>query len=447
MPAVPPRSLLALATATALLLGGVPALAAELPAPAAADPGAPAPEPGASAPGGRPGSAPGGVLSGGATIDGAPAAPPAAPAGAAAAAADPRAGEPSAPGSSAGRTGTAAAAPVTTLAHVEEAFRIVNEHRGQARRAPLAYNSALSRTAQRWAETMAAARAPLSNPDPWSGAPAGGTRMDQYYGKGEFTGTFAGTDAVQALTHWLLDFYPRNGTDQFARDLTHVGIGVAHVPTTGPDGPGWETYLTLYYYAYPAGQAVPGTWADPESGWQAPVPTAHPVGGAIGSRWARMGGEAVVGAPTTPERGGLAEGGVYQQFARAGRTTTIYWAPGHGAWPLENWTAIGRKWIAAGREHTHGLPVIEERSLPGGAWQMFRRGTNVYKVLWSPGAGARIVQENSAIGQRWKAAGYERGYGFPVTDEYRWGTEVRQRFSGGHTVHWSSVTKRVWVTR
>ena len=45
------------------------------------------------------------------------------------------------------------------------------------------------------------------------------------------------------------------------------------------------------------------------------------------------------------------------------------------------------------------------------------------------------------------AAGHERGYGYPVTDEYRSGTEVRQRFSKNFTVHWSSVTGRTWVTR
>ena len=78
---------------------------------------------------------------------------------------------------------------------------------------------------------------------------------------------------------------------------------------------------------------------------------------------------------------------------------------------------------------------------------MFRSGATVHKVLWSPRTGAKAVKENSAIGQRWKSAGYERGYGYPSTDEYRYGSEVRQRFSNGYTVHWSSITKRTWVTR
>ncbi|MFI7480857.1 CAP domain-containing protein [Kocuria sp. M1R5S2] len=346
-----------------------------------------------------------------------------------------------------GPVGAAAATHPTTVAHVAEAFRIVNDHRSQAKRAPLAYNTELSRNAQRWADAMAAAGKEMSNPDPWAGAPAGGIRMDQYYGRGQFTGAFAGADAVEALTHYLLDFYPRNGTDQFARDLTHLGIGVSHVATSGPAGPGWQTYVTLYYYAYPAGQTVPGTYAKPVEGAVpgSAVP-AYGVRGAIGNKWAQLGGTTGVGAPIMAERGGLAEGGVYQEFRRAdGRRSTIYWSPSHGANVIHNTASIGRKWIAAGREHNFGLPSTDERGISGGAYQVFTRQGRGTKVLWSPGAGSRAVKEYGAIGRAWKAAGHERGYGFPVTDEYPHGAEVRQRFSNGYTVHWSAG--RTWVTR
>lgn len=341
----------------------------------------------------------------------------------------------------------AAASPPATVADVSEAFSIVNDHRRQAYRAPLAYNSALSRNAQQWADAMASARRAMPNPDPWAGAPAGATRMDQYYGKGVFTGTFAGPDAVEAIVHYLLDFYPRNGTDQFARDLTHLGIGVSHVATSGSGGPGWETYVTVAFYAYPAGASVPGTSATP-AGADVP-PSAVPgytVGGAIGTRWARMGGTTGVGSPIMNERGGLAEGGVYQEFRRAdGRRSTIYWSPTHGAHAIHNTASIGKKWIASGREHNFGLPATDERALPGGAYQVFARAGRGTKVLWSPGTGSHAVKEYGAIGRQWKAAGHERGYGFPSTDEYRYGAEVRQRFSNGYTVHYASG--RTWVTR
>ncbi|MHC5558883.1 S-layer homology domain-containing protein [Kocuria sp. U4B] len=241
------RSVLAVATAAALVLGGAPAApAAELPAPAASEPG----------------TAPAGALSGGRSVGGVPADLPAELPGGRAAAA---------PEGSGGPGAAAAATPLpTTVQQITEVFDIVNDHRRQGNRAPLAYNTALSRNAQQWAESMAGARTPLYNPGPYTGAPAGALRMDQYYGKGEFTGTFAGPDAVEAITHYLLDFFPRNGTDQFARDLTHLGIGVASVPTTGPAGPGWETYVTIYFYAYPAGKHVPGTYARPADGFVPP---------------------------------------------------------------------------------------------------------------------------------------------------------------------------------
>ena len=57
------------------------------------------------------------------------------------------------------------------------------------------------------------------------------------------------------------------------------------------------------------------------------------------------------------------------------------------------------------------------------------------------------MKENSAIGREWKAAGSERGYGYPTTGEYRYGTEVRQKFSKNFTVHYSTTTKRTWATR
>ncbi|WP_298584851.1 CAP domain-containing protein [uncultured Kocuria sp.] len=424
------RTALVVSTAFALLLGGVPAaLAAPTPPP---EPPRLSGPPELSGPAGAPAPR----LSGGSAGDVAPASPAEVPEA------------PAAGGLAAGGLAGAAAAGAhpTTVEDITEAFEIVNDHRSQARRAPLVYNTALSRNAQQWAETMAGARKESRNPDPWAGAPSGGVRMDQYYGKGVFTGAFEGVDAVEALAHYLLDFYPREGTDQFARDLTHLGIGVSHVATSGSDGPGWETYLTIYYYAYPAGQAVPGTFPTPAQGFVPPVTApAHTVRGAIGTKYHRLGGAAVLGEPTMSERGGLVHGGVYQQFRKGTRTTTIYWAPGYGAMAVKNYGSIGRKWIGAGREHNFGLPATDERPATGGAYQVFRRDGRSTQVMWSPGTGSRAIKLYGAIGRAWKAAGRERGYGFPVTDEYRYGAEVRQRFSKGYTVHYAAG--RTWATR
>ncbi|MEX5269754.1 CAP domain-containing protein [Kocuria sabuli] len=439
------RTALAVSTAAALLLGGLPpALAApSAPAeivPAESAPAGPAPTGTALPEALPPAGAPAALLDGGSAGEAAPVPAAADAAGQAAgqAAGPPGAGEPAG--------AAAAGAHPTTVEQITEAFKVVNDHRSQARRAPLVYNSALSRNAQQWAETMARNGKELRNPDPWAGVPAGAVRMDQYYGRGEFTGAFAGVDAVEALTHYLLDFYPRNGTDQFARDLTHLGIGVSHVATSGPGGPGWETYLTVYFYAYPPGQSVPGTSATPAGAFVPPVSTpSYSVRGAIGTKYHRLGGAAVLGEPTMNERGGLIEGGAYQAFRKGTRTTTIYWAPANGALAVKNYGSIGRKWVAAGREHSYGLPVTDERPVTGGAYQVFRRDGRSTMVMWSPATGSRAIKQYGAIGRAWKAAGSERGWGFPVTDEYRHGAEVRQRFAKGYTAHYAAG--RTWVTR
>jgi hypothetical protein len=254
---IPGRALLALLVTASLALGAVPAAGAAEPDGGPTGSSAARPLQADALSGGSAAASPGGGTGGAAAVD------PAEASDASDAAA-----------ASAAATAATGSLP-TTAVQVAEAFRIVNDHRRQASRAPLAYNSALSATAQRWADTTASARTPLESPVPFRDVPAGAHRMDQYFGKGEFTGRFAGADAVEAITHYLLDFFPRNGTDQFARDLTHVGIGVSSVATTGPAGPGWETYVTIWFYAYPAGQAVPGTSTDPLQAfvppWAAPA--------------------------------------------------------------------------------------------------------------------------------------------------------------------------------
>ena len=63
-----------------------------------------------------------------------------------------------------------------------------------------------------------------------------------------------------------------------------------------------------------------------------------------------------------------------------------------------------------------------------------------------PATGPKAVKETGGIGGAWKRAGFERGWGWPVTDEYRSGGEVLQRFSNGVTAHWTPQ-RGVWTTR
>lgn len=191
--------------------------------------------------------------------------------------------------------------------------------------------------------------------------------------------------------------------------MTVVGIGLTYVDgSLSGSGAGWRLVGTVTSYGYPQGKgpsdistSVNGSLLGGVATQSRPAAPAAPsapqtvggytIKGAIQGRYHALGGGARVGTPIMNERGGLINGGVYQSF----RT-------------------------------------------PNGVG---------HKFMWSPATGARAIVETGAIGNAWKRAGYERGWGYPVTDEYRAGTEVQQRFSNGYVAHWSSVTKRTWVTR
>ncbi|MFI7481848.1 hypothetical protein ACH9EU_05455 [Kocuria sp. M1R5S2] len=158
------------------------------------------------------------------------------------------------------------------------------------------------------------------------------------------------------------------------------------------------------------------------------------VGGAIGAKYTAGGGHAVYGAPTSPER--ALHGGAYQVFRKAGKGTKFLWSPATGAHTVKEYGAIGRAWMRADYERGWGWPATDERGVPGGVYQVFVRDGRATKVLWSPATGAHAVKEYGAIGRAWVRAGYERGWGWPLTDEYHVGGEVRQRFSRGVTAHY-----------
>jgi len=171
----------------------------------------------------------------------------------------------------------------------------------------------------------------------------------------------------------------------------------------------------------------------------------YSVRGGIASIYNKTGGAARWGQPVSAEKA-AAYGGVYQQFSRNGVPATAYWHPATGAHMLRNTSSIGGKFISAGRERGYGFPITEERSVPGGAYQVFRTPSGqTTKVMWTPQHGPHAVKEFGAIGKRWSQAGMERGLGFPTTDEYRRGDEIRQTFSRGYMIGYNSKTGQVRV--
>ncbi|WP_367402314.1 GH25 family lysozyme [Kocuria marina] len=175
--------------------------------------------------------------------------------------------------------------------------------------------------------------------------------------------------------------------------------------------------------------------------------TGYSVAGGIGAIYRATGGAAKWGTPVGPEAN-AANGGRYQEFVRNGVKSTAYWHRTTGGHMVRNTSSIGGKFIGAGRERGYGFPITEERSLAGGAYQVFRTPSGKStKLMWSPRTGSRAIKEYGAIGQRWAKSGMERGLGYPTTDEYRAGYEIRQQFSNGYVIGYNTVYGGTRISR
>lgn len=338
----------------------------------------------------------------------------------------------------------------TRAADAQKLLDLINTHRKAKGLAPVKYSATVSGIAQGESDRLTRQEV-INHTDTF----LEDSRAGAWNAAGEIHAVSWQGSVTELMTWW-------KGSTAHNKVLTDpkmsvIGIGLTYVDgSLAGNKQGWKLVGTVTSYGYAAGRA-PADARSSVGSAPAATPTTAPtttpitssgyaVRGGIGNQYRALGGAAVFGEPIAHERGGLVGGGALQSFARS---TTFYWSPSTGAWPVRFTGAIGQKFAAAGYERGYGYPAAQERGglTGGGAYQVFRSGANVHKILWSPRTGAKVVKENSAIGQKWKAAGYERGYGYPATDEYRYGSEVRQRFSNGYTVHWSSITKRTWVTR
>ncbi|MFI7484340.1 CAP domain-containing protein [Kocuria sp. M1R5S2] len=353
-------------------------------------------------------------------------------------------------------TGTLSAAPAaaaaadiltvgtgTRAADAQQLLDLINAHRKAKGLSPVKYSATLSQIAQGQSDRLVREEV-VDHTDDFMTDPRAGS----WDAVGEVHAVSWKVSVAELMDRWKNS--PAHHKILTDARMEVVGIGLTYVDgSLAGNKQAWRLAGTVASYGYPDGKAPADTRTTVPAGdttvqTSPAVDSGYPVQGAIGRTYRALGGAPVFGEPTGYERGGLPGGGALQSFARG---STFYWSPGTGASPVNLRSAVGQKFAWAGHERGYGYPTTPERPLPGGAYQVFRSGADVHKVLWSPGTGARVVKENSAIGQRWKASGYERGYGYPATDEYWHGSEVRQRYSNGYTVHWSSVTKRTWVTR
>lgn len=181
-----------------------------------------------------------------------------------------------------------------------------------------------------------------------------------------------------------------------------IGVGIAYADGSLQNtGQQWQILSTVNLYGYDNGGRpadtsyrvgdAPSYGSNPDIGYQGgaieeivlPVEPEFGVHGGIGARYHQLGGEATFGQPIMNERGGLVNGGVFQQFERAdGKKHTIYWTPFTGARAVAWNTAIGQKWIAYGCENGLGYPLTEEYTRNGVAMQHFSNG---WTINWRAG--------------------------------------------------------------
>lgn len=169
-----------------------------------------------------------------------------------------------------------------------------------------------------------------------------------------------------------------------------------------------------------------------------PATGTHPVRGGMRTAYTAAGGPANAGAPSGPEH--PVAGGAAQDFLipSTGSRYTFTWHAKSGS------TQTVRGGIRAGwaTDKRTGAAVTPERGglERGGAYQMFHAG----RAYWSPKTGGHTIK--GAILSAWQRSGYERGLGYPVSQEYAVSGGVEQRFERG-TMRYSTATRKVTTTR
>jgi hypothetical protein len=154
--------------------------------------------------------------------------------------------------------------------------------------------------------------------------------------------------------------------------------------------------------------------------------TAHPIDAA----YARVGGAAVLGRPTSAHVCGLRDGGCRRNYTGG----VIHWSQRTGAHVVRG--AILARWRSLGAQAgALGYPVGDDVAVPGGARTDFAGGS----IYWSASTGAKVVR--GALLQRYVAAGGPRVLGFPVADDggTAGGRGALVRLQRG-AIYWSSST-------
>lgn len=158
---------------------------------------------------------------------------------------------------------------------------------------------------------------------------------------------------------------------------------------------------------------------------------AHALGGEIRKKWAELGYERGLGYPTTDELSTPDGVGRYNHFLKGANVGSIYWTAGTGAHAI--YGEIRKKWAALDYERGLGYPTTDELGTPDGAgrYNHFSLNTSIY---YTPATGTHAIK--GEIRKKWGALGWERSYlGYPTTDEYVVNGVYRSDFQGGYITY------------
>ena len=169
--------------------------------------------------------------------------------------------------------------------------------------------------------------------------------------------------------------------------------------------------------------------------------------GAIGAKYAAMGGAPILGYPEGPQLAVATNSGIMQRFFRNGKATSIYSSSSTGTHAVETSSAIGKKFVGLGKEDRgYGLPSTDAVRFSGGAYQVFNNAGRTTRVVTTTQYGTFSIEEYWGIGKAWVAAGRDTAWGWPIEDEHAVGSEYVQRFSKNVTAH-RVPGKSVWITK
>ncbi|MET8994616.1 PQQ-dependent sugar dehydrogenase [Amycolatopsis sp. NPDC004169] len=166
----------------------------------------------------------------------------------------------------------------------------------------------------------------------------------------------------------------------------------------------------------------------------------HFISGEIRKKWAELDYERGLGYPTTDELAtpdGVAR---YNHFVKGGNVGSIYYTVATGGHAI--YGEIRKKWAALDYERGLGYPTTDELGTPDGVarYNHFAKGGTVGSIYYTAGTGARAI--NGEIRKKWAALDYERGLGYPTTDELATpdGRGRYNHFTKGGSIYYTTAT-------